>query len=180
MHKAIIITISVCIIFGSCSSKKSKEETLGPPASAKAVRNIVKGARFNVEKAGIRIFSTDKEIQWLEPKEDKKFEKQAIDESKSLRIYFLNDTSCLVALKDKDYQGTYTIDEQAKEDEKPGMKLRISYVDEDFKFGDGPASKVTYTYIIEAVSNKSLLLQTPRSLNDKNIILLMNEYELKE
>jgi hypothetical protein len=146
------------------------------PASIKAVQDEVKGKKYKAERAGTHsVFENDKEIAWLNPKDEDKFEKEIEDESKSLQLEFINDTSVTVIAKDKIYNGTYVVNDTTKEDEKSGIKLRISYVDEEFKFGDGPASLVTYTYLVEGISDKNLLLETPRSMNRRKIVVLMNK-----
>jgi hypothetical protein len=165
----------ILVTTNSCSSRTAQNALPEAPASVKAVKDEVKGKKYKVGKAGTHsLISTDKEIQWLEPKKEDAFEKEIADESKSLQLDFMNDTLVTVLVKDKTYKGTYAVDDIVKEDEKPGIKIRISYVDEEFKFGDGPASLVTYTYIVEGISDKSLLLETPRSMNRRKIVVLMN------
>jgi hypothetical protein len=174
-----LAAVSALLFICSCSSKESPATQA--PSFVKAVQDEIKGKKYKVEKAGTHsVFADDKEIQWLEPKKDdkdqlNKFENQIVADAKSLQLDFVNDTSVTVIIKDKTYSGTYLLNDTTKEDEKPGIKLRISYVDEEFKFGDGPASLVTYTYIVEGVSNKSILLETPRSMNDRKIVVLMNK-----
>lgn len=176
-----LIALIAIVIASSCSSVPDKPTLPNAPASVKAVQDEVKGKKYKVEKAGTHsVFANDKEIEWLEPKKDtsnqlNKFENQIVDDAKSLSLHFVNDTSVTVTIKDKTFNGTYIVNDTTKEDEKPGIKLRISYVDEEFKMGDGPASIVTYTYIVEGISDKSLLLGTPRSMNDKKIVVLMSK-----
>jgi hypothetical protein len=176
-NTSILAIILAMTIIYSCSSGGSGANDLPqPPATAKAFQDKVKGKKYKVEKAGTHsMISTDKDITWLAPKEDDKFEKEIVDESKSLQMDFVNDTSITVIMKDKTYNGTYRVDTLTGEDEKPGIKLRVSYVDEEFKFGDGPASLVTYTYIVEGANEKNILLETPRSMNRRKIVVLMNK-----
>lgn len=169
---------SLCITINwSCSSGKEKEPALpAAPASVKAVQDEIKGKIYQAKKAGTHsLISTDKEITWLEPTEKEKMEKEVADESKSIRMNFTNDTSVIVSIKGKTHTGTYSVGNETKEDEKEGIKIRVSYVDEEFKFGDGPAMKVTYLYLVEGINNKSILLETPRSLNQRKIVILMNK-----
>lgn len=164
------------VMLNSCSSKTGSDALPVAPASVRAVQDVVKGKKFKAEKAGTRSpFKNDKEIEWFEPEAEDKFEKEIADDSKTLQFDFMNDTSVTVVFKDKTYNGTYGVDDNTGEDEKPGIKLRVSYIDEDFKFGDGPASEVTYTYLVEGISDKSLLLETPRSMNRRKIVVLMNK-----
>jgi hypothetical protein len=165
----------------SCSSDEvGKNDFPAAPSSMEAVKKALPGASYKAEKAGYRFLSTDKEIKWLEPKAEDKMEKEVVEKVKTTQLHFVNDTACLVEIAGKKYPGTYVVDDTINYEEKPGIKIRISYVDEEFKFGDAPASMVTYTYIVEGISNKKLLLQTPRSLNNKNIIILMSKAGSKE
>ena len=168
---------SIGIIISSCSPGNSKKDAVpDPPSSVKAVHETIKGKKYKAGKAGIHsLISTDKEIQWLDPGKEDKFEKETAEESMTLQFDFINDTSITVAYKNKTYNGTYAVDDASGEGDKPGIKLRVSYVDEEFKFGEGPASKFTYTYIVEGIGDKSILLQTPRSMNQRNIVVLMNK-----
>jgi hypothetical protein len=177
---SIFVVILGATIFLSCSSNKAGNTLPAAPASVAAVKKILNGTSYKADKAGFRLFSTDKEIKWLEPKPEDKMEKEVVGKVKTTQLNFVNDTSCLVVIAGKDYSGTYVVDDTITYEEKPGIKIRISYVDEEFKFGDGPASMVTYTYIVEGISDKKLLLQTPRSLNSKNIIILMSKVGSKE
>lgn len=176
-YASILTIISAVTIIYSCSSGGSTANDFPqPPSTAKAFQDEVKGKKYKVEKAGTHsLISTDKDITWLAPKEDNKFEKEIVDESKTLQMDFVNDTSITVKWKDKTFNGTYSVDTLNGEDEKPGIKLRVSYVDEEFKFGDGPASRVTYTYIVEGVNEKNILLETPRSMNRRKLVVLMNK-----
>lgn len=166
----------ICMILQACVSKTNSISLPQPPASVKAVLDELKGKKYQVEKAGTHsVFENDKEIEWMNPKKEDEFEKKIAAEAKALRLDFVNDTAVTITAKDKTYSGTYKADDMVKEDEKPGIKLRISYIDEEFKFGDGPATEVTYTYLVEGISDKNLLLETPRSMNRRKIVVLMNK-----
>jgi hypothetical protein len=178
---SVLIAAITVVIVSSCSSKSGETALPAAPSSVKAVKDEVKGKKYKAEKAGTHsVFADDKEITWLEMKKDtanqlNKFENQIIGDATSLQLNFTNDTAVTVMMKDKTFNGTYIVNDTTKEDEKPGIKLRISYVDDEFKMGDGPASMVTYTYLVEGISEKSILVQSPRSMNNKNIVLLMKK-----
>jgi hypothetical protein len=177
MPKLFVLMAAITVVMASSCSSKSGETALpAAPSSVKAVKDEVKGKKYKAEKAGTHsVFADDKEITWLEPKKENEFEKKIVDEAKTLQFDFVNDTSVTVIMKDKTYNGTYIVNDTTKEDEKAGIKLRISYVDDEFKMGDGPASLVTYTYLVEGIGEKSILVQSPRSMNNKNIVLLMKK-----
>ena len=173
----ILLLAAIVVFAASCSSNGSKKNALPDvPASLKAVQDEIKGQKYKTEKVGIHsLISSDAAVNWLEPKKEEEFEKKTVDEVKTFQVNFVNDTSVIVMMKDKTYNGTYAADTVTKEDERPGVKLRISYVDDEFKFGNGPASLVTYTYVVEGIDDKNLLLQTPRSMNDRKIVVLMSK-----
>ncbi len=173
----ILYLVAIVALTSSCTSNNSKKAAMPePPVSIKAVSETIKGNKYKTEQAGIHsLITTDKEVQWLEPNKEEKFEKDMVDESKTLRFDFINDTAVTVAYKGKTYNGSYSVDDVTGENDNTGIKIRVSYVDEQFKFGDGPASKVTYSYIVEGINDKSILLQTPRSMNQRNIVVLMNK-----
>ncbi|MEI9810143.1 MAG: hypothetical protein WDO16_21005 [Bacteroidota bacterium] len=174
--RSILLSFITIILLNSCSLKKDNAALPAPPASVKAVLDGVKGSKYITEKAGTNSpFKDDKTIQWLEPKKENEFEKKIVDEAKTLQLNFTNNTAVIVSAKDKTYNGTYRADDIQKEDEEPGIKLRISYIDEEFKFGDGPATEVTYTYFVEGIDDKGLLLLTPRSMNNRKIVVLMKK-----
>ncbi len=173
----VLLAVTVIVTAYSCSSKAGKDPLPGPPSTVNAVQSELKGKSYKAQKAGTHtLFANDKSIEWLEPKEDDKFVKGIVDESISLEFIFLDDSSIVVKTKDKTYDGTYAVDDIVKEDEKPGIKLRISYVDEQFKFGNMPASTVTFTYGVEGINDNSLLLETPRGMNSRKIVVLMNKF----
>ncbi len=124
--------------------------------------------------------STDKKIEWFGSTSENEMEKKVVGKAISTGFHFLNDTACLVIMEGKNYSATYIVDDEARQDETAGIRIRISYEDNEFSFADGSASMVTYTYLVEGISDKNLLLETPRSLNRKNIILLMNREAVKE
>ena len=173
----IVSVALIAVVIISCSSAGSKKIAIpDPPTSIASVQETVKGKKFKVERAGTHsLISSDKDIQWLDPKTENQFEKEMADESGTLQFDFKNDTSITFVYKNKSYNGTYAVDDAFGEGDKPGIKIRISYVDEELRFGDGPASKVKATYVVEGISDNSLLLQTPRSMNQRTIVVLMNK-----
>ncbi|MFI5129252.1 MAG: hypothetical protein ACHQFX_04645 [Chitinophagales bacterium] len=175
--KKILAAAAAVIFIASCSSDGSAKNGLPEkPGSVKSVQDDIKGKKYKTNKVGTHSrFSTDTTIQWLEPKKEEEFEKKIVDESRTFQLEFVNDTAVTIMMKDKTYHGTYIVNDTTKEDEKPGVKLRISYFDEEFRLGEGSASMVTYTYVVEGMNDKSLLLQTPRSMNDRKIVVLMNK-----
>jgi hypothetical protein len=161
----------------SCSSTDAKKDAIpGRPANVKVVAATVKGNHYIANRVGTHsVFSNDSTIEWLEPLPGQEFEKKFVEEVKTLDLNFISDTAVTVKYGGKVSNGTYKVDDITGEDDKAGIKLRISYVDEQFKFGDGPASPVTFTYLVEGMDENKLLLETPRSINRRKAVVLMNK-----
>src|SRR5689334_19790992 len=94
MRKLLTISIAAVIFIG-CSSEGGKKPTLpARPASIKAVQDEIRGKNYKTERAGTHgTFSTDTSITWIEPAKENKFEQEVLDESKTFRLNFINDTS---------------------------------------------------------------------------------------
>jgi hypothetical protein len=168
--------VLVVIVSTACSSKTGSASLPARPASAKAVQDGLKGNKYKAEKAGTHSpFKDDTEIGWIMTGKETDFERKIANEATSLQLHFTNDTTVLVSANNKTYNGTYFADDKQGEDETPGIRLRISYIDEEFAFGNATPESITYTYIVEGINDKSLLLETPRSMNNRKIVVLMNK-----
>ena len=64
---------------------------------------------------------------------------------------------------------TYLITDEPKENAQPGVRLEISGASEAFK----EAGIVTFTYFVLGANDKMMLLQTPREINDRKVVLLL-------
>ena len=109
-------------------------------------------------------------------KENNKITKDATAEALDLSLQFINDTAATVFKKGQSFPATFFIDEVTgeQEDETPGIKLHISFIDPDFSFGND-LSKITYTYHVLGLDGKKIMLETPRSINRQKLITLMSE-----
>lgn len=172
-HQGTLLTLVSVILF-ACSAGK---DSLPPaPASVNAVKEAVKGKKYMASNAGFHPISNDKQVEWLQPKKDNKTEKDVAEETKSLHLEFVDDTTIIVSIKGKTYKGKYRLDDEKGDDENAGIKLRTTYADESFSFGGNEPMEVTYTYVVEGINSKSLLLLTPRSLNNKKIVVLLDSF----
>jgi hypothetical protein len=168
--------IAAIIALSGCLSKKSSVSLPATPPSIKMVQDELKGNKYQAEKAGTyRTFKDDKEIEWIIPGKANEFEKNIADESTTLQLHFTNDTAVVVSTNNKTYNGIYSTDDKQGEDEEAGIRLRVSYIDEEFTFGDGSPTAATFTYLVEGIDDKSILLETPRSMNNRKIVVLMNK-----
>ncbi len=163
----------------SCSSGTKEIPTLPPPpASVKAVADYIKSNYYDVLKAGFysNLSINDKrEIEWVDTaKEENSVIKKSVRDELLLRLQFGEDSTMSVHKKDTSYAATYKIDDvrDEKEEGQPGIKLRISYRDPSFSFGN-ETPLVTYTWVILGMNEKYLLLQTPQTINQKKLISLL-------
>ena len=89
----------------------------------------------------------------------------------SFSLNFLNDTAVIVFDEGQEKQGTWKVDTITNGEEPTGVKLRISHM--DLGFGSNDSMKVTYTYPVSGMNDKQLLLLTPRDINRRKVVVLM-------
>jgi len=178
MRTTLIIFLAALFIF-SCSEHKPVSLP-AKPGSPGTVKNAIQGKLYKTIKAGtLSPFEMDKKnpYEWTDDMKDTSsmFRNFFADRMKFI-LHFINDTAVNFMDEGKHIEATYSIDSLIKEDEKPGVKLRISYEDKDnsFNMGDMGPVRLTYTYIVAGADDKQLLLETPRSYNDRKVIVLMS------
>jgi hypothetical protein len=177
--KIVLSFVLLAIAVVSCTNNTSPVIALpAKPASAEAVSELVKGKSFETKKvATLSPFATDKEspYEWMNDATDtSKFFRDYLKERMGFTLQFLNDTSTILNDGGKLITGTYKFDSNVLENEKEGVKLRISYPDESMNFpGMSGAMIMTSTYLIAGADEKNLLIETPRSFNNRRVAVLM-------
>ena len=172
------LIISVFIVFMACNGK-SGETIPGRPANAVEVRKLIIGKKYTTQKTGFfgNLTINDKtEMEWIDAgTEREKYAKEAAIEQKKFQLQFLTDSTLTLYKKDTSFSASYKLDEEVGEydEEQQGVKLRISYVDPEFKFG-GEGSEITFTYVVLGAEGKKLLLQLPQSVNRRKLISLLS------
>lgn len=169
----------VSLILAACSN--GTLATLpDPPASAKQVEAFIKGKKLSVEKVGFYSALTvngKTEMDWIDSTADNyKDDKMVLGVLRELNQWsmeFGNDTSGTVLSKGKPYASKWVVDETARDDEKPGVRIRVSFKDPELSFGGEPM-EVTYSYLVKGVNEKQLLLELPRAINRRELTGLMN------
>jgi len=174
-----IANIATLAIIISCNntSTTTTSETLATklpekPTSIDAVHATLKGKNYKTINAGtISPFEMDKDnpYEWQDKLQDTSAKKY-LSENMEFTLNFTNDTSVTVFDDGEQSQGTYRIDTTATEDHPTGMKLKLSYMSK--MFGSEP-SLLTFTYLINGISDKQLFLQTPREVNNRKVVVLM-------
>ena len=169
-------------LFISCNSNKteSKQKTATPPTptGVDAVAQTLKGKNYSVDKvATISNFEMDKDspYDWMDGKKDTTaFTRKFVAERMKMKMNFTNDTAILFTDEEKTIEALYKLDTLTGDDEKSGIKLRVSYLDSSITFPSFTEPRLmTYTFPVLGINNESLLLETPRSLNNRKIAVLM-------
>jgi hypothetical protein len=181
--KQLITLLGLSLIIISCSNnnKETAATALPPkPASTDAVLNIIKQKNYTAEKiATLSPFEMDKEnpYDWFDEKKDtSSFTKTFLKERLGMQLRFKNDTSVSLIDDNKTTEAIYKLDTIIKEEEKPGIKLRISYPDSSMSFpGVTEPMIMTYTFNVLGIDEKSLLLETPRSYNNRKVVALLKK-----
>ena len=171
--------IAGLVLFAS-ACKQSKETVPPAPANVKAVQDFVKGKKLSTKSVGFYSMlevNGVKDVKWLDLAELKDgMTKKAATEELSLALQFVNDTAVVVTKNGKNFTGTFAVvsDTGVKENENPGIKLKLMYADPDMSFGD-MLTDLTFSYIVLGLDDKRIMVQTPRTINRQNLIALMTE-----
>jgi len=179
--KSLAWFVSLTIIFFSCSSNDQKITTpsLPPkPVLPDAVLGIIKGKNYTAEKiATLSPFEMDAKnhYDWFDEKKDtSSFTKTFLKERMGMQLRFKNDSAVSLIDDNKTTEATYKLDTIIKEEEKPGIKLRIRYSDSSMSFpGVTEPMIMTYTFNVLGIDEKRLLLETPRSYNNRKVATLL-------
>jgi hypothetical protein len=178
--KIIVLFLSVSLFFIACNNSNTTEHVPVPsaPSSAATASQSVKGKMYETKKVAIlSSFKTDTEgpYEWMnDSKDTTDFFKNYLAERMAFSLQFTNDTSVIMQEEGNTISGTYKFDNESREDEKEGIKLRISYEDSSMSFpGSTEPMVMTYTYLVAGADEKSLLLETPRSFNNRKVCVLM-------
>jgi hypothetical protein len=177
----IISAIALVMFIISCNNTTTTSTTdsstvklPAQPGSMQTVMETLKGKNYKTINAGtVSPFEMDKDnpFEWQDKITDS-FTRNNLKEQMDFRLHFLNDTAVTFFDEGQEKQGSYILDTTTYGDEAPGIKLRIAHI----QLGMGTDSmKVTYTYPVNGISDKQLFLQTPREINRRKVVVLMEE-----
>jgi len=172
MRKSILLPIAAFFIQSCNEVNSDKKELVIPkmPASVDAVKAEIKNKSYEVIDVGtIDLFN---EFNWASASKDtSKFYTDYIAERKGFTLQFLNDSTAKANDEKKIFEATYNLEK----DTSAAVLLNLQYVDSSFSFNPGEPMMMTSTYKIRGIDNNSLLLETPREMNRRKVILLMKK-----
>lgn len=179
MKKLIVYLLVMSCLIG-CSEKE--ENSLSAPVSKAEVQKLITGKTFTTSRVGtLSPFASgiDKEepYRWFdEEKELNDFTKKYQVEREKFVLQFVNDTLVKITDDGKTWDATYKIDEEVKDEEKAGLKFRISYPDKEATMSFPGATEpmiLTSTYFIAGVNDNAMVVETPREFNRSTVVLWM-------
>jgi hypothetical protein len=179
LMRRLFFFLSMTIFFIACKNDQAASiDLLAKPASPDAVYHFVKGKKFDTKHvATLSPFAMDSKdpYEWMDEKKDtSQFSRDYLKERMAFSLHFINDTSITIHDDGKTIDGTYKFDNEISDDEKEGVKLRVSYPDSSMSFpGMSGPMIMTATYFIAGADEKNLLLETPRSFNNRRIVVIM-------
>ena len=154
----------------SCSQVDSAKKDLSIPAvptTVETAKATLKNKSYGVEEIGtIDLFH---EYDWSASADTTAFIRDYLTERKAFTLRFVNDTAVNVSDDKKLIEATYDL----KKDTGTALLLDIHYFDSSFSFNPGEPTRMTYNYKLLGISNENLLLETPRKLNQRKLVLLM-------
>ncbi len=157
----------------ACSSKTPMPEA---PASSGAAATLLAGKTWTVTRTGtVSPLGAEGKLtyEWLdEMKEVDDFTKKNLSELAGMQLKFVNDTLANVTgVPDSPLEQKYsiTIDENV---DLSAPILQFSYEGESL-FGGDEKMMMTYSYPIYGINEKSLVLGTPRSVNNRPVVVML-------
>lgn len=154
----------------------SKPEMPEAPATPEDVARNLYGKNWVTTRVGtLSPFQQDNKpsYDWLdEMKEAGDFIKKTLGEQSGIQFKFVNDsTANVVGVPDAPAEQKYRVLVPGEEDTN-AIRLAFEYMGKSM-FGDGEETTLTYTYYVLGSNDKALLLMTPRSVNERPIVILM-------
>lgn len=186
--KYVSALFATVILFGCVENKK--DSLPAKPQDVNSVQALIKGKKYTTQKVGFYSNLTVNEqtdMDWIDIAEKKEqlakdpnnitaeTELKAAEREMKFGVQFVNDTLATVFSNDSNFPATYIIDDVVDDysKDKESVKLRLRYADPSFAFGNEPAMEMTYTFVVDGADDKSLLLQTPRTINRQPLISLL-------
>lgn len=186
--KYVSALFATVILFGCVENKK--DSLPAKPQDVNSVQALIKGKKYTTQKVGFYSNLTVNEqtdMDWIDIAEKKEqlakdpnnitaeTELKAAEREMKFGVQFVNDTLATVFSNDSNFPATYIIDDVVDDysKDKESVKLRLRYADPSFAFGNEPAMEMTYTFVVDGADDKSLLLQTSRTINRQPLISLL-------
>src|SRR5690606_9954694 len=188
-RKNYLIALLATVMLFSCGQNK-KDSLPAKPQDVNSVQALIKGKKYTTQKVGFYSNLTVNEqtdMDWIDIAEKKEqlakdpnnitaeTELKAAEREMKFGVQFVNDTLATVFSNDSNFPATYIIDDVVDDysKDKESVKLSLRYADPSFAFGNEPAMEMTYTFVVDGADDKSLLLQTPRTINRQPLIILL-------
>lgn len=178
----LIVSLFVISCLTGCSQKK--KNSLPAPASKQEIQKLITGKTFVTDRIGTlssfaSTMNKEEPYEWFdEEKEQNDFAKKYQAEREKFMLQFVNDTLVKITDDGKTWDAVYKIDEEVKDEEKAGMKLRFTYPDKEstmnFPGATGPMI-LTSTYFIAGIEGNEMVVETPRQFNRNTVVLWMKE-----
>ena len=165
MKHLLVILLAATVI--SCTPKIE----MPPPAiSDQAAAKILKGKKWNVTRmASLGTSPNGKQsYTWLDEQQNvTEFVKKSYDKLAATQFTFVSDTLANVeGVEDALLAQSYWVALDENVDvSAPILKFTFA--------GEGDLSKLTYSYPIYGISENALLLGTPNTINESEVVLLM-------
>jgi hypothetical protein len=172
-----VLALSVLASCGGTKNEKKSNRDLMPAKapSVASARSTFKNAGYKVEDVGfIRTFMGEEDpATWSADMNDTSSHfRNFVDDRKNFSLSFLNDTTVKMIDDKKEVEAFYELEK----DSTGAVLLLVKYEDAEFSFpGSDEPMMVTYTYKIRGLDENNMFVETPRSYNQKAVVLLMNK-----
>ncbi|MGZ5255940.1 MAG: hypothetical protein ACXWCT_16140 [Flavitalea sp.] len=170
---ACLFTLMACN--NEITEKKSVTRLPPAPASLEAVKGKLVPHAYETEEVGFfQTFMGRQEppIWSGDMKDTSKIFRDFVADRKKFSLQFLTDSTVNVVEEGKAIAAQYELEK----DTSNAILLLVKYEDESFSFpgAEGPMM-MTYTYKINGIDDKRILVELPRNYNQRTIAILMKK-----
>lgn len=181
-----LMLLMVSYLLAACTKQ---DKVPASPSSIADIQQFISGKTWKVVDLGIVTATVSAEAQvventskivrpaavrWLgEEKELGAFEKDILEQEKLVTMQFNADSAAILKGMKLSGKQQYYLTDKKEEDNLEGIKLKISGETEMF----GSQSTITYTYFILGASEDKLYVLSPRDINRKQVVVLLEAKE---
>ena len=175
--KSFCIGLFFIIVLGSCSEDNTTAIPKAP-VSAEDVKLHFRNKDYSTIKIGLVTGGPDKLVEWMDEMKDTSsvLFREIVEDGKKFGLHFLDDKNVEVTVEDKKTVAGFTVDNEVKEGELEGIKLRLNFPDKSIS-DSTPRILNNYSFLVKGVDGRKLLIGIPRNYDNRPVVLLMKSKE---
>ena len=176
--KSFCIGLFIILFLDSCSEDKTTAIPKAP-VSAEGAKIHFRNKDYSTIKIGLVTGGPEKLVEWMDEMKDTTsvLFREIVEDGRKFRLHFLDTNNVEVTVEDKKIVANYTVDDEVKEGENEGTKLRLHFPADSIP--DSSRMLSSKSFLVKGVDGRKLLLGIPRNYDNRPVVLLMKSKEEK-